>query len=83
MLLGQHSEPDYNMMMLGLLQYIYFDTNSAEIPTKYIQYTNSAAASKFTEDSLRTLHEVHYQYLNILGSRLTKGSGSENEPLPY
>ncbi len=54
-----------------LLNYIFFDENSAEIPDKYIKLT-SGEANEFNINSLHHLDALgtYYQLLNLVGKKL-------------
>jgi len=52
-----------------LLNYIYFDTNRAEIPERYVLFQGSEEARPFAETSLRGTMEKYRQVLNIIGKR--------------
>ena len=58
--------------MFPLLPYIFFDSASAEIPSRYVQLTTTTRIG-FDEKNLpsRTL-ETYYQALNIFGDRMMK-----------
>ncbi|MCS6808434.1 MAG: OmpA family protein, partial [Bacteroidota bacterium] len=60
-----------------LLNYIFFDDNSAAIPERYIKLTDISAESFRLERlfGLETL-DVYYQILNIIGYRLKNSSES-------
>lgn len=55
-----------------LLNYIFFDENSAEIAGRYVKI-NSNEAKSFTENKTYPLNtlETYYHLLNIVGSRMT------------
>lgn len=57
-----------------LLPYIFFDSASARIPTRYIQYVDSLSANSFREEALpnHSTLSIYYQLLNIIGSRLRR-----------
>ncbi|MGB9701781.1 MAG: OmpA family protein [Candidatus Kapaibacteriota bacterium] len=65
----------YNMR--PLLNYIFFDENSAEIPNRYVLFTKDIA-SKFELAQLSNLNalETYYYVLNIIGKRLNENQGS-------
>lgn len=60
-----------------ILNYIFFDENSAEIPKRYVQYASrQEAKAKFKGSDTREdikLTELYLETLNILGDRLRKG----------
>lgn len=65
----------YNMR--PLLNYIFFDENSAEIPNRYVLFTKDIAP-KFELAQLSNLNalETYYYVLNIIGKRLNENQGS-------
>ncbi len=56
-----------------LLNYIFFDDNSSEIPNRY-KLINGKEAGKFNLDSLYQVPtmEIYYNILNIIGERMKK-----------
>ncbi len=54
-----------------LLNYIFFEQNSAKIPERYVQFTSGDSLT-FDKKSLENLGvlETYYQILNIIGRRL-------------
>ncbi len=65
----------YNMR--PLLNYIFFDENSAEIPNRYVLFTKDIAP-KFELAQLSNLNalETYYYVLNIIGKRLNENQSS-------
>jgi outer membrane protein OmpA-like peptidoglycan-associated protein len=63
--------------MRPLLNYLFFDENSAEIPKKYVQFSKNDA-EKFDESYLGNLNamETYYYLLNIVGKRLQTEPGT-------
>lgn len=59
----------YNMR--PLLAYVFFDENSYEIPSRYVQFDDKNVTN-FTTDQLGNLNalETYYYVLNIIGKRL-------------
>lgn len=59
----------YNMR--PLLSYVFFEENSSEIPSRYVQFDEKIAPN-FTIDQLGNLNalETYYFVLNIIGKRL-------------
>lgn len=59
-----------------LLPYIFFDLNSAEIPSRYIRFTNQGQTGDFDDERIPggTL-DKYYHTLNIYGYRLKKHPG--------
>jgi len=53
-----------------LLNYIYFDTGSNQIPSKYNMFSNRSEAGSFAEEKLTGTLEKYYHVLNIIGKRL-------------
>lgn len=60
--------------MRPLMPYIFFDDNSAEIPSKYVVLKDDNEANNFNYASLvgKTTLETYYNMLNIFGKRLTE-----------
>lgn len=62
--------------MYPLLNYVFFDDNSAEIPARYNVLHNSKI-QEFTDKSLKNLQnknslEVYYDILNVVGFRMSR-----------
>lgn len=59
----------YNMR--PLLAYVFFEENSSELPSRYVQFDETIAAN-FSIDQLGNLNalETYYYVLNIIGKRL-------------
>lgn len=59
-----------------LLTYVFFEENSSEIPSRYVQY-RPGEMGKFTSSTLQkmSMMETYYQVLNIIGSRLRENPG--------
>lgn len=56
-----------------LLNYVFFDDGSSQLPQRYMQL-NKSAASRFTTDDLRgkDVLPTYYQILNVIGWRMQK-----------
>ncbi|MDQ1264948.1 MAG: hypothetical protein QG635_98 [Bacteroidota bacterium] len=56
-----------------MLNYIFFEENSSELPSRYIKLT-SIETKEFQEDKLYHLESlpIYYNIINIIGKRLTK-----------
>lgn len=55
----------------ALLPYVFFDENSATIPQRYIQLSNSQATNFTFKDLLgKNTVETYYHVLNIIGKRM-------------
>ncbi|MFC2129873.1 OmpA family protein [Bacteroidota bacterium] len=59
--------------MRPLLNYIFFDENSNELPKRYVRLSSSGI-NDFNEDSLINVETLptYYQILNIIGQRMRK-----------
>ena len=55
-----------------MLNYVFFDSSSAEISGKYILFASAADAEKFDETSIQKPINKYYHILNVIGGRLTK-----------
>lgn len=56
-----------------IIPYIYFDSGSGTIPSRYILFTDSAQTLSFDETRLSgSALDIHHHFLNILGSRLRR-----------
>lgn len=66
----------YNMR--PLLNYVFFDENSAQIPERYVKLDKTFAA-KFDENDLGNMNalETYYYLLNIVGRRMQRNSQSK------
>jgi outer membrane protein OmpA-like peptidoglycan-associated protein len=64
--------------MRPLLNYVFFDENSSELPKRFKQLDKNTAQS-FTEDTLSNMNaiETYYYLLNIVGSRLKDSLNSK------
>jgi len=60
--------------MRPLMPYIFFDDNSAEIPSKYVLLKDENEANSFAYATLvgKTTLETYYNMLNIFGKRMTE-----------
>ncbi len=59
----------------ALLNYIFFDESSSEIPSKYIKFRNFEQSKRFEPERQLInwdMLDVYYNILNIIGYRLTK-----------
>jgi len=78
-----YNQPDFEVVEFvsnrldPLLNYIFFEENTSEIPVRYKLLSNSEA-KVFDEQSLDTLStlEIYYNILNIVGSRLQRMSNT-------
>lgn len=63
-----------------ILNYIFFEENSSELPSRY-KLLNSEQADRFNVKQLRNLNviETYYHVLNIVGSRLREYSDADIE----
>ncbi len=66
--------------MRPLLNYIFFDVNSAEIPKRYIRI-NADETKNFTLKNLQNLDAIqtYYQVMNILGMRMRQNEDAKIE----
>ena len=53
-----------------LLNYVYFDTGRADIPSRYVRLNSPADNITFDERALKGSLEKHHQVLNIIGRRV-------------
>lgn len=62
-----------SLNMRPLLNYVFFDINSAEIPNRYI-LANKEEAANFSEENLKDMDVLptYYYVYNIIGSRMQK-----------
>ncbi len=69
--IGVKIEDFISFNMRPLLNYVFFDENSAQIPNRYLRFTKKQA-QEFTNKSLQNLNaiETYYYVLNIFGKRL-------------
>ncbi len=60
-----------------LLNYVFFDENSSQMPERYVRMS-SAQTRSFREDDLRDLDVLptYYQMLNVLGRRMRENPGA-------
>ncbi|MDQ1265423.1 MAG: hypothetical protein QG635_573 [Bacteroidota bacterium] len=65
-------------LMTPLLNYIFFDDNSAEIPSRYKQI-NQTESRDFVVDKINSSEKLptYYHILNIIGRRLRENPGSK------
>jgi outer membrane protein OmpA-like peptidoglycan-associated protein len=54
-----------------MLNHVYFDKGSSEIPARYIRFSGPGETQGFDEQKFRDAMEKYYQVLNIVGKRLT------------
>ncbi len=52
-----------------MLNYVFFDSNSAEINNRYQSFTSAEAAASFEETTIPRSLDKYYHLLNIIGSR--------------
>ncbi len=52
-----------------MLNYVFFDSNSAEINNRYQSFTSAEAAATFDETTIARSLDKYYHLLNIIGSR--------------
>ncbi|MBI5578905.1 MAG: OmpA family protein [Deltaproteobacteria bacterium] len=52
-----------------LLNYVYFDTGRADIPSRYVRFNSPADTLTFEERTLKGTLEKYHQVLNIIGRR--------------
>jgi len=55
-----------------LLNYLYFETGSSEIPERYRTFRNPEETASFSEEALTGTMEKHHQLLNVIGGRLRR-----------
>lgn len=62
-----------------LLHYVFFDENSAEIPSRYFRFDNYKQAKNFNLDNLFGLNslQIYYHILDIVGDRLNNEPNSK------
>ena len=59
-----------------MLNHIYFDKGSSDIPARYIRFSGPGETEGFDEHKFRDALEKYYQVLNVVGKRLTANPGA-------
>lgn len=57
-----------------MLNYAFFDSNSAEIDQRYLMFSSSQETGQFDETSIQKPLDKYYHLLNIIGSRTKRDS---------
>ncbi|MBN2088013.1 OmpA family protein [candidate division KSB1 bacterium] len=60
-----------------MLNYVFFDSNSTEINSRYHQFSTAEAALNFDETTIQRSLDKYYHVLNIIGSRARNDSTAQ------